>query len=73
MRGWLHYWSFVVSIAAGVVLVAVAGARVGAGAALATAVYSITILGLFGVSAAVLVALLFTWSLAQWNLLGWHF
>jgi hypothetical protein len=24
-------------------------------------------------SSAVLVALLFTWSLAQWNLLGWHF
>jgi len=24
-------------------------------------------------SGAVFVALLFTWSLAQWNLLGWHF
>jgi hypothetical protein len=23
-------------------------------------------------SGAVFVALLFTWSLAQWNLLGWH-
>ena len=51
MRGWLHFWSFVVSIASGVALVAVAGARVGRGAALATAVYSVTILGLFGVSA----------------------
>ena len=51
MRGWLHFWSFVVSIVSGVVLIAVAGARVGANAALATAVYSVTILGLFGVSA----------------------
>lgn len=51
MRGWLHFWSFVVSVAAGAALVAVTGARVGAGAALATAVYSVTILGLFGVSA----------------------
>jgi hemolysin III len=51
MRGWLHLWSFAVSIVSGITLVAVAGALVGAGAALATAVYSITILGLFGVSA----------------------
>jgi hemolysin III len=51
MRGWLHFWSFVVSIGSGVVLVAVAAARVGAGAALATTVYSVTILALFGVSA----------------------
>ena len=41
----------VVSIGSGVVLVAVAAALVGAGAALATTVYSVTILGLFGVSA----------------------
>ena len=51
MRGWLHFWSFVVSIVSGAVLVAVAAALVGAGAALATAVYAVTILGLFGVSA----------------------
>jgi hemolysin III len=51
MRGWLHFWSFVVSIGSGAVLVAVASALVGLGAALATAVYSTTILGLFGVSA----------------------
>jgi len=51
MRGWLHLWSFAVSIASGITLVAVAGAVVGAGAAVATAVYSVTILGLFGVSA----------------------
>lgn len=51
MRGWLHFWSFVVSIVSGTVLVAVAAALVGAGAALATVVYAVTILGLFGVSA----------------------
>ena len=51
MRGWLHFWSFVVSIGSGAVLVAVAAGLVGAAAALATAVYSVTILGLFGVSA----------------------
>ena len=51
MRGWLHFWSFVVSIGSGAVLVAVAATLRGAGAALATAVYSVTILGLFGVSA----------------------
>ena len=51
MRGWLHLWSFAVSIASGITLVAVSAALVGRGAALATAVYSVTILGLFGVSA----------------------
>jgi hemolysin III len=51
MRGWLHLWSFAVSIASGIALVAVAATHVGPGAALATAVYSLTILGLFGVSA----------------------
>lgn len=51
MRGWLHLWSFAVSIASGATLVTVAAVLVGAKAALATAVYSVTILGLFGVSA----------------------
>jgi hemolysin III len=51
MRGWLHFWSFAVSIAACATLIAVSAALVGAGAALATAVYSVTVLGLFGVSA----------------------
>lgn len=51
MRGRLHLWSFAVSIASGITLVAVAGTLVGPGAALATTVYSVTILGLFGVSA----------------------
>lgn len=51
MRGWLHFWSFAVSIAACASLIAVSAALVGGGAALATTVYSVTILGLFGTSA----------------------
>jgi hemolysin III len=51
MRGWLHFWSFTVSIAACATLIAVSAALVGGGAALATSVYSVTILGLFGTSA----------------------
>ena len=51
MRGWLHFWSFTVSIAASATLIAVSAALVGGGAALATSVYSVTILGLFGTSA----------------------
>jgi hemolysin III len=51
LRGWLHLWSFAVSIAASATLISLASSLVGAGAALATAVYSTTILGLFGISA----------------------
>jgi len=51
LRGWLHLWSFAVSIAASATLISLAASLVGAGAALATTVYSITILGLFGISA----------------------
>jgi len=51
MRGWLHFWSFTVSIAACATLIAVSAALVGGAAALATSVYSVTILGLFGTSA----------------------
>lgn len=51
MRGWLHLWSFGVSVLACATLIAVAAAVVGPGAALATSVYSLTIMALFGVSA----------------------
>jgi hemolysin III len=51
LRGWLHLWSFVVAVAAGIVLVSLAGATVSAEAAVAVAVYSLTVCGLFGVSA----------------------
>jgi hemolysin III len=51
MRGWLHFWSFTVSIAAGATLITVSAALVGRAAALATSVYAVTTLGLFGISA----------------------
>jgi hemolysin III len=51
MRGWLHLWSFVVAVAAGIVLVSLAGATVSAEAAVAVAVYSLTVCGVFGISA----------------------
>jgi len=51
LRGWLHLWAFAVSIAASATLISLAASLVGAGAALATTVYSTTILGLFGISA----------------------
>jgi hemolysin III len=51
LRGWIHFWSLVVSVAAGATLVALAGATVSAEAALGTSVYVATVLGLFGVSA----------------------
>jgi hemolysin III len=51
MRGWIHFWSFTVSIAASAALIAVSAALVGGIAALAASVYSVTILGLFGTSA----------------------
>lgn len=50
-RGWIHFWSFVVSLATGATLVALAATTVGERAALGTAVYAVTVTGLFGVSA----------------------
>nr|WP_253846845.1 hemolysin III family protein [Actinosynnema pretiosum] len=51
MRGWLHLWSFVVSVAMAATLVALAATTVSAKAAYSTTVYGITLMGLFGVSA----------------------
>jgi hemolysin III len=51
MRGWLHFWSFLASVAAGAALISVAASTVSLKAALATSVYGTTVLGLFGVSA----------------------
>jgi hemolysin III len=51
MRGWLHFWSFAASIAACATLIVVSAVLVGAAAAAATAVYSVTVLGQFGISA----------------------
>ncbi|HWM00923.1 MAG TPA: hemolysin III family protein [Actinophytocola sp.] len=51
MRGVIHYWSFLVSVATGATLISVAAATVSATAAVATSIYGATVLGLFGVSA----------------------
>jgi len=51
LRGWLHFWSFVVSLVTGATLIVLAAATVSAEAAVATSVYGATVLGLFGVSA----------------------
>ncbi|MEQ3551626.1 hemolysin III family protein [Pseudonocardia nematodicida] len=50
MRGWLHLWSLVASVFACATLISIAGALVGAAAATATAVYTVTTFGLFGIS-----------------------
>ena len=50
MRGWLHLWSLVASVFACAALISIAGALVGAPAAVATAVYTLTTFGLFGIS-----------------------
>ena len=51
LRGWIHLWAFGVSVIAGLVLVTLSGTQVSGEAALATAVYSLTVCGVFGVSA----------------------
>ena len=51
LRGWLHLWSFIASVATGATLIALAASTVSARAALATSIYGLTVLGLFGVSA----------------------
>src|SRR5690349_4440186 len=51
MRGVIHYWSFLASVATGAALISVAAATVSGKAALATSVYGATVLGMFGVSA----------------------
>ena len=50
MRGWLHLVAFFASIAAGAVLIPLASS-LGARAGFSVAVYCLTILGLFGISA----------------------
>jgi hemolysin III len=51
LRGVIHYWSFLISVALGATLISVAAATVSGKAALATSVYGATVLGMFGVSA----------------------
>ncbi|WP_068280817.1 PAQR family membrane homeostasis protein TrhA [Aldersonia kunmingensis] len=52
MRGWIHAWAFAVSVVTGIALVATAVVVHSAAAGWATAVYSATVCGVFGVSAA---------------------
>ncbi|WP_092529165.1 PAQR family membrane homeostasis protein TrhA [Amycolatopsis arida] len=51
LRGHIHYWSFFGAVAAAATLVALASATVSGTAALATSIYGLTVLGVFGVSA----------------------
>jgi hemolysin III len=51
LRGWLHTFGFFVAAAGGVVLVAVAAGRPGLAPMVTCAIYSVTVCGLFGVSA----------------------
>jgi hemolysin III len=50
LRGWLHFWAFVVSLGAGAALVTLAGLH-STRAVLGTVIYSITVSLLFGTSA----------------------
>jgi hemolysin III len=51
MRGWLHTYAFFVAIAAGIVLCSLASSRPGVAPLISCAIYSLTVCGLFGVSA----------------------
>lgn len=51
MRGWLHVHACYVAAVAGAVLVAMAATRPGVAPLVSTAVYALTVCGLFGVSA----------------------
>jgi hemolysin III len=51
LRGWLHAYAFFVAVACGVVLVSVAASRPGIAPVVTTAVYAVTVCGLFGISA----------------------
>ena len=51
LRGHIHFWSFFGALAGAVTLVALAASTVSAEAAFATAIYGLTVTGVFGVSA----------------------
>jgi hemolysin III len=51
LRGHIHFWSFFGAVAGTAVLVSLAASTVSPLAALATSVYGLTVLGVFGVSA----------------------
>lgn len=51
MRGWLHFYAFFTALACGIVLTSIAAAQPGIVPVVSVAVYSLTVCGLFGVSA----------------------
>jgi hemolysin III len=51
MRGWLHAYAFFVAAVGGIVLCALAASRPGIAPVISCAIYSLTVCGLFGVSA----------------------
>ncbi len=51
MRGWLHAYAFFVAVVGGVVLTSLAATRPGVGPVISCAIYSVTVCGLFGISA----------------------
>jgi hemolysin III len=51
MRGWLHQYAFFVALACGIVLCSVAASRPGWTPLVSCVVYSVTVCGLFGISA----------------------
>ena len=51
LRGHIHFWSFFGAVACAAALISLAAATVSPLAALATSVYGLTVLGVFGVSA----------------------
>ena len=51
LRGWLHTYAFFVAVVSGVVLCSIAAARPGWTSLISCAVYSLTVCGLFGISA----------------------
>ncbi len=51
MRGWLHAYAFFVALVCGVVLCSIAATRPGWAPLVSCAIYSLTVCGLFGISA----------------------
>jgi hemolysin III len=63
LRGWLHTYAFYVAIVAGVVLCSLAALRPGRAPFVSCVVYSLTVCGLFGVSA--------LYHRRKWTVRGW--
>ena len=51
LRGWLHTYAFFVALVCGVVLCSIAATRPGTAPLISAAIYSLSVCGLFGISA----------------------